>query len=197
MATLSYVNVRKLVGMLSETLEQVQPQQAEVIDKLGLRKIDFLATVCGLDDSGCVTRNWLKMDGKPPLFLKLLDGPPLSSNDLKAIPADASIAAAFRFDPQRTLKEFHMMDSVGPRPGTGDEIFRNLDAMSTEIGFSIREDLLPALGDVWRVYHRPAKADRSSPIGRRSFRFATARRWPTSPRSSHSRPAKPAVAKGN
>ena len=153
-STVSFVNVRKFIAMTRAQMAGLGVKQAAVFEGLGLTKLDSLAAVCGLDESGCVGRSLLKMDGRPPLFLKTLDARPLTPDDLKAIPADATIAAALRFDAGRAMAEFQkMVDAFGPRPGP----FADLDAMSEDLGFSIREDLVPALGDSWRVYHSPGE----------------------------------------
>lgn len=155
-STVSFVNVKRIVGLMQQSISQVRPQQAEIFEKLGLTKIESLASVSGLDETGVLSRTWLKLDGRPAVFLKALDSKPLSATDLKAIPADATLAAAVRFDPERTMKEFQaLVDVLGPRPGDAVPLFREFDAASAEIGFSIREDLIPALGDTWRVYHSP------------------------------------------
>jgi hypothetical protein len=151
-STVKVINVKKFVEQFQAEATRAAPQQGAIFEQLGLTKLDFLAAVSGLDESGCVGRTLLKMDGQPAFFLKALDARPLTPDDLKAIPADATIAAALRFDAGRTMAEFQkMVDAFGPRPGP----LADLDRLSDELGFNIREDLIPALGDSWRVYHSP------------------------------------------
>lgn len=125
-------------------------------EALELSRLQSLDCVQGLDETGCVSRTWLKMDGRPAALLKLLDVQPLDAAALQPIPDQATLALAARIDLARTAREsVALMEKH--TPGSGLEFAKEFEDSFGDLGFSVQKDLLPALGDTWRIYHAPAE----------------------------------------
>ncbi len=153
-ATFTYVNVKTLLDTLAPLAGG--PQARKAVEASGLGQVTSLAAVTGLDKDGFVGRSMLGLDGEPSGFISLLAGKPLEPADLEPIPADATVAMAFRADADRILETFlSVVSEVEPRDGK--EMLKNIGELEEDLGISLPGDLLKPLGDVWCVYNSPGE----------------------------------------
>jgi prepilin-type processing-associated H-X9-DG protein len=121
-----------------------------------LGNVTTLTAVTGMDEKGCVNKTLLSIDGQPTGILGLADVKPLAAGDLAPIPHDATFALAFRLKPEQVLDV--ILDIAGKiDPRTREHILHGDDVMKSELGLSLRENVLKPLGDTWRLYDSPSE----------------------------------------
>ncbi len=151
-ANTTYVNVKAIAAMA----EQLAGIPMEPLQTMGLKNVNSFASITGLDETSSVSRAWLKLDGPATGLISLFAAKPLGADDLKPIPADASIAFAMRVDPAALFATaLRVGDAL--EPGSSDRRLRELARLDKDLGFHVRDDLIKSLGDVWRVYHSPSE----------------------------------------
>ncbi len=153
-ATFTYVNIKTLLDTLVPLAGG--PQARKAAEASGFGQVTSLAAVTGLDKDGFVGRSMLGLDGEPSGLISLLAGKPLGPADLAPIPADATVALAFRADADRILETFLSVVSEG-EPRAGKEMLKNIGELEEALGISLPGDLLTPLGDVWCVYNSPGE----------------------------------------
>lgn len=153
LSTVSYLNVESLVNKLAPL---GGPEVATVLDASGLDGVKSLSSVTGLEGTGFVGRSLLEVQGQPEGLLEVVAGQPLAAEDLAPIPADSTLALAFRFDAAKAFDLF--LDAVEQvEPGARGEIMEGVDEIKDELGVDVREDILASLGDVWCAYNSPGE----------------------------------------
>lgn len=154
-AMISHINLSGIVENVSQFIGPMAPQVQDTLRRLGIDNAKSLTTVTGLDGDGCVTRTWLRVDGKMTGVLQPLGAEPLSADDLAPIPADASIALAGRLDVGVVFEQ--LMQTAGQfDPRSIDNLRSELAQFDDEVGFDLR-DVFSAVGDVWCVYQSPSE----------------------------------------
>jgi hypothetical protein len=152
-SSMIYVNVKKLAAIPGQA--GAPPQFAMAVKALGLGNISHLASVTGLDDSGCVTRSHIALDGQAEGLLKLAAGRPLTAADLAPIPADANLAIALRLDPEKVFRAVkEIATTIEPR--AGEALDTELDQAQEALGIDFSKDVFQAVGDTWRIYNSPS-----------------------------------------
>lgn len=153
---IAYGNASQIVKTGLSLAAMAQPDIAEfgpekILALLGLDNVTTVGCVCGLDESGYVTRALIGIDGASKGILTLADGKPLTAADLAPIPEDSTLAVAARFD---AAKLFELVaDTAGKiDPGAKEQLQAGLDEIEGDFGISV-PDLLKALGDTWCLYH--------------------------------------------
>ncbi|MHB1036923.1 MAG: DUF1559 family PulG-like putative transporter [Pirellulales bacterium] len=153
-STVGYLNVKGILTAAAPVV--VAGRAGAVIDSLGLGNVQSIATVTGLDATGCVNKTLIVLDGEPAGVLAPLAAKPLTAADLAVIPQDATLAIVARVDLEKQYRQ--VLDILGKiEPRAQQEIGRELARMETELGFRLSEDLLQPMGDVWRVYNSPGE----------------------------------------
>lgn len=148
-----YVNIKGILDLAWPRIPD--PQAKAALETLGLRSVTHLASMTGLDETGVVTRAVLGLEGDNLGIFRLADAPPLTPADLTPIPRDATIAAAFRLEPERAFETFvDLLGKIDPRAKEG--FSRDVRGLDAEVGFSLRDDVLKSLGSVWCVYAAPS-----------------------------------------
>jgi hypothetical protein len=151
--SLVYVDLKRMVTLASTTIPD--PSVKTVLTALGLDKVTHLASVTGLDSTGCVTRTRLGIDGESTGLFALVEGKPLTAADLAVIPRDSSVAAAARLDMEKMYRGFR--DLVGKVEPRAQESFdHEVKQFEAAVGLSLSDDLFKAVGDTWRVYNSPS-----------------------------------------
>ncbi len=150
-STMTYINVETLLKTFAPMGGE---EAATVIEALGLKNINTLASVTGLDQEGIVSRTLVGIAGEPQGLLAALIGGQLTADDLAPVPGDATIAMVAKLD-AATLFNTILAVADKVEPGTGDEILGGLGEMEEELGINLREDILAPLGDTWCVYNSP------------------------------------------
>ena len=129
----------------------VDPTVRNVLEASGLLDVKQIASVTGLDAVGFADKTVLETSETPAGILALLPEKPLSITDLKGIPAKTDQAHVIRFDLENLVEEIlAIADQVSP---TARQQFDLISLQGEGIlGFSVKEDLLKAFGDVWCIY---------------------------------------------
>jgi prepilin-type processing-associated H-X9-DG protein len=131
------------------------PEAEKVIRAIGgddLRSIYMHST--GTDLGPC-TRCWLQMSEKRRGLLALWKQKPLDADDLKIVPKDAYWASVCNIDLAALWQEtLDVIENV--EPDAVQQVEGAIAATRGVLGFSITDDLLPALGDTWALLDAPA-----------------------------------------
>jgi hypothetical protein len=127
------------------------PQVRKGLEAAGLFALNRIAAGMGLDSTGNVEKMFLETSGAPGGLFGLLPNKPLLPADLKNIPAQPAQAMIVRFDLAYLVDELlKIADQIDPLPR---QQFDELSEQDEEVlGFSIKDDLLKAFGDVWSSY---------------------------------------------
>jgi hypothetical protein len=150
-STMLYANVRQVVQKISAAGGE---DFRRVSKALGLDQVKHVASVTGLDDTTCVARTLIAMDGPREGIFRLAAAMPLTPADLAPIPQDATFALAARFNAAEALDLFlSRLDAFGPE--AREEVEIGIARMGKRLDLDLREDLLKPLGDVWCLYNSP------------------------------------------
>lgn len=151
-SSITRVDVKRLLDL---TVEQSGDPKVELLlSALGLDQIEHLTTVSGLDDTACFSRTSVEINGPGTGLLKWIDSEALKVDDLKSVVHDAPLALVFKMDASRLFDLW--IDVVGQlEPRARDSIRRNLEQTNEFFGIDVREDLLGALGDSWKLFAQP------------------------------------------
>ncbi|NQT36541.1 MAG: DUF1559 domain-containing protein [Planctomycetes bacterium] len=142
------------VAELIRTFAIGEPEVYRALRAIGLSDVESITSATGLDESGCVSKLLLKLDGAPRGALSVFDVEPLAKEDLAVIPADATLAAAVRFDLAEAMDT--LLDVVGRiEPREEEMMLRDMARAESELGIRFRRDLFAAVGDIWRIYNSP------------------------------------------
>lgn len=131
------------------------PEAEKVIRAIGgddLRSIYLHSTGT---DLGPWTRCWLQLGEKRRGLLALWKQKPLDADDLKIVPKDAYWASVCNIDLTALWQEtLDVIENV--EPDAVQQVETAIAATRGVLGFSITDDLLPALGDTWALFDAPA-----------------------------------------
>ena len=151
-SSITHVDVKRLLDLIVERSRD--PKAEQLVSALGLDQIEHVTTVSGLDETACVTRSSVKINGPAKGLLKWIDSDALKADDLKPVAHDAPLALAIKLDASRLLDLW--IEVAGQiEPGAPEDIRRELDQMSAFLGVDVREDLLQSLGDSWKLFAQP------------------------------------------
>ncbi|MBM4090555.1 MAG: DUF1559 domain-containing protein [Planctomycetes bacterium] len=153
LASLVYVNVARILELVDA---QMSPDDRRIMSALGLKQIQSVASVTGLDDDGCVSKTQLAVDGPFTGLLSVFSGGSLAKEHLAVIPQDATLAAAARFDLAKAYDELlEVVGRIEPREREG--MLGAVGQFEEQMKVSISQDIFAAVGDVWRVYNSPGE----------------------------------------
>ncbi len=148
-----YLNLRGILAAMSESMTE---DAYRVIDTLGLTRMDALLNVSGIDASGYLSQTHLRLNAGPGGVFSLLPTQPLTAADLANVPADSTLAVAFRLNLAETYtKLWDVVRSVNPT--AEDEAAGEIAHVEEKLGFRLLEDLYQALGDAWTVHNSPSE----------------------------------------
>lgn len=137
---------------------QAEPQVQVVIKALGLDRMLSYSCVTGLDKEACLSRTWIHVDGPAKGLTKFLNVKPLQAVELDVVPADSTIAAAFRLD---LADGFRTIQEIAEDVEVGASRHMNSELAAMEFAFGIKlEDALKAVGDSWRIYQSEEEGGR-------------------------------------
>jgi len=152
-ASVAYLNVQAIV----ELARPLIPGEARTaIDALGLEGVTHVAAVTGLDEVGFVSRTLIGLKKGAGGVFHLVGDKPLAAKDLAAIPQDATIALATRFNAALAWDAFRAILEKAD-PATGSRFGIALENAQRGLGVDLRNDLLKPLGDVWCIYSSPGE----------------------------------------
>jgi len=153
-ANLIYVNVADLVKIAGGSDHEL----SGVLEGLGLAQIQSLASITGLDDTGCVSRTQLAVGGDLKGLFSVFTAEPLTKGHLTAVPKDATIALAARLDAAKLYKE--LLAITGRlEPQGQQEMLGSVRQFEERLKVKIYEDILQSLDDAWRLYTSPSEGN--------------------------------------
>lgn len=155
-----YANVAGILQVAQPFI--TDPQLAGALEAIGIKNVSSVSSVSGFDSTGMAGRTLIAADGELKGLFAALAGKPITAADLQPIPKDASFAMAARLDLADLWPQF--LDAAAKiDPQAPVEAKAKLDEVSTQLGFSLSDDLFAALGDVWCAYATEAKAAAGKP----------------------------------
>ncbi len=153
-ANLVYINVAEVAKLAAGD----EPDFMRTLDALGLAQIKSLASITGLDDTGCVTRTHVAFTGEPKGLLAVFNAEPLTRSQLKPIPKDAAFALAARLDTAKLYKE--LVEITGRiEPQAQQELMGGVSEFEKQMKVKVYDDILKSLGDTWRIYASPSEGN--------------------------------------
>ncbi len=146
---LTYFNAQALLKSLEPVI--TDPLAPKILDLLGVSKLKHWSSVSGLDKTGMQVNSAIITDGKPTGLFDLCPDKPLTIDVFKKIPASAVNATVARFDLAYVFEK--VLDGIGEIDSNARQQFEARQAqMEQQLGFSIKTDVLDALGDTWTFY---------------------------------------------
>lgn len=149
--SLGYMNVARILELVKPLVEAKDPKAWPAVEKLGVTSVREIHGVSGYDEVGVASMAHLVTDGQRTGLLGLAAHSPLSASDLEVIPKDATLAAASRLDVGELWDNVVKL-IVQFEPSAKEEIEGKLWEAESHLGFSVRDDLVGSLGDVWVAY---------------------------------------------
>ncbi len=153
-----FADVRALVEQFAKpglaAAAENEPWAARLMDALRIEGVQsiYAQTIAGEDTS---SQTFVRLEGPRRGLLKLLDQKPLSEDDLKLLPAGLYWGSVSNLDLLALWNEAQsVIESVNP--DLLPQVEGGLSAARAVVGFSITDDLLPALGDTWALFDTPA-----------------------------------------
>ncbi len=122
------------------------------LEALGLGNLQAIESVAGIDGDRFVSRQRLRFEGPITGLLAQLGTRPVTSDDFTSIPSDALAAVVLRTQPAQLLEHFVNAITAQPILGRGDLESEFYSEIEDELGFHLKNDLMPALaGDAQLV----------------------------------------------
>ncbi len=122
------------------------------LEALGLGNLQAIESVAGIDGDRFVSRHRFRFDGPVTGLLAQLGTRPVTSDDFTSIPSDALAAVVLRTQPARLLEHFVNAITAQPILGRRDLESEFYSEIEDELGFHLKNDLMPALaGDAQLV----------------------------------------------
>jgi len=152
-SVIHYFNTKQILELVNPLMGR---EGGALLSVLGLSNAQAVASISGFDGQGFVNKTWVQLDGEPTGLLDVFGPQPLTAADLTALPKSSSLAAAMRFDLDRTFKSVQNI-VVKTDARAGQEMSQGLAHMEMLLGFKLSEDLFQSLGDTWAIYNSPAE----------------------------------------
>jgi hypothetical protein len=123
----------------------------KLLEELGVTNVIGLGEKTVIEDRQFVTRSLLRTQGEPRGLLALVAQPGVDDAMMKAIPADAMAAAAFRLDLAKFYEQVKS-SAIKVAGKDAEEGFADLERGAQGFGLPLN-DFLSSLGDQWAVYN--------------------------------------------
>ncbi len=131
-------------------------QLRRTADALGFGKATVLAGVVRIVERGLYTKIKLFSPAPHTGVLMLLGGGALTEADLTDVPDDAVFVAAIKLSPGAVLSELQAaMGQIAPP--VKEKLDKALSDFDKQLGLSLQEDILAALGDTWVLSSAPSQ----------------------------------------
>ncbi|MFO1021992.1 MAG: DUF3352 domain-containing protein [Planctomycetales bacterium] len=122
----------------------------------GLDQIESISSSTGLKEGQVVNRMFVDQGGKKERLWSLFAADGLTAKNFETIPSNAQMVLGVSIDGARVLKEtrtiIKSLEGLNAIPRSKKDPLGDLDE---QLGFSIEQDLLPALGSCWTIYDAP------------------------------------------
>lgn len=123
----------------------------KVIEELGAANLKGLAEKTAIQENQFVTRSLLRLDGPAKGLLSFVAQPAVDDAMLKAIPADAMAAMAFRLDVGKFYEQVKT-SAANVAGEAGKQAFAEIENGAQTLGLPVK-DILSPLGDQWVIYN--------------------------------------------
>jgi prepilin-type processing-associated H-X9-DG protein len=131
------------------------PAPQVLLEALGVNKASCLAGSVRILDKNMYSRVRLFSPAPHRGLLMPLAGPALDAADLECVPADAVYFSAAKVSPAAVFQEIRRaIASISPQ--LDQQFGEALEALETQLGMSVSEDLLASLGDTWVLSSAPS-----------------------------------------
>ncbi len=128
------------------------PEVPKVLEALGVKELDRVVGVTGLDKEEMVSRSLVSFKGDPKGIFQLFEQKPLTTADLDLIPDNATFAFALKLDTGKAWST--ILDIVEKiDPNAKDKLLQNLGDQGKEL----LDETFKALGDAWCVFDSPTE----------------------------------------
>ena len=152
---LIHLNVQSLLKTLQPVIND--PTAGKVFEATGLSKLKHVSSLAGLDKTGMQFNTVLVTEGAPTGVLNLCPDKPLTIDSFRRVPANATHATIVRLDLAHAFEQgLKMIEQV--HPNEKQQIEAQLAQLEPQLGFSLKTDLLAALGDEWKIYSSGTEA---------------------------------------
>lgn len=151
-----FIDVEKLFELIDGIVAQEAPPEAgamyqKVMDASGLRGLKHAMVTGGFDGKDWMSQSYLAAPAPRSGLLKLMDGPPVTDELLRAIPVDADLAVAGSFDAGKLIAE--LREIAGKIDPQYQKFFdQGLGAAQMAIGTPLQAGVLDPLGTHWAAY---------------------------------------------
>jgi hypothetical protein len=155
---LTYINLRRL---REASAAGSDAHRLKLLEALGLSQLPWVMSASGFVGPDVVTRTVLPIEGQPRGLLSAAAGRGLQREDLAAIPRDATMALAARFDLQKTwdiVQSAAKADAEVKEPAvktSGPVKSVEGPGQPATIPPSLPPDVFNSLGDRWCFYNSP------------------------------------------
>ncbi len=171
--TRGYVDAAKVVSLAKTLAGPFVPGLKERVDAIGLGGLKAVVFTSGFDGKESRALYEFDMPGERQGFAKALKNTPIGLNDLPPMPPDVSRFSALRLDPSATYdaglglvelltmqQEFGVEEDAAKKgPAALIAVRKEYMARETDkfLGISVKDDLLPHLGDKLVVFQSPSE----------------------------------------
>ncbi|AMV23082.1 hypothetical protein VT84_01630 [Gemmata sp. SH-PL17] len=171
--TRGFVDTEKVVGLAKSLAGPFVPGLKERLDGIGIGGLKAIVFTSGFDGKESRAVYEFDVPGERKGFAKALKNQPFGLNDLPPMPPDVSRFSALRLDPAATydaglslidfltMNEDFGVEDGGKKQTPSDIIKARKDFMAREVdkflGISMKDDLLPHLGDKFVMYQSPSE----------------------------------------
>jgi len=128
------------------------PEVPKVLESLGVKDLDRVVGVTGLDKEGMVSRSLVSFKGDPKGIFQLFEQKPLTAVDLDLIPNNATFAFALKLDTGKAWSTIlDIVEKIDPK--AKEKLLQNLGDQGKEL----LDETFKALGDAWCVFDSPTE----------------------------------------
>ena len=153
--SLIYASIRRITALAAK--KSGDPDVDKMLKLWGLANLKEFTFVSGYSADGMQLNSAIHSDGPLSGLFSLIPNKPLTIDSFKRVPATASNAMMARFDLNHVMNVvFSMMKEMEPAKAIDAQ--NALEGLSTQVGFSLQEDLAKGLGDEWSFYTSGSEA---------------------------------------
>lgn len=166
-----YVDAGRLLAMMEK--QSKNEDFAKVVENSGLVHVHAISSVTGFDQVAMTTKTLYALEGDPQQYLTFLPNQPLTADDLKYIPADASWACAGQLDFAAVYKSLDNLEKLFPKEepaAPGEEPADDAIAPAGPFGLpekkltpeqqaklkQVAKEIAEAIGPTWSLHNAPS-----------------------------------------